>query len=843
MIRSSGMPRLPINSFPHRFPLNGFTRRLYHAGAAILCAGCVAGGAIVGASASQQPIAQFSTGVQLVEVYATVTDANGGLITGLKREDFEVQEDQELQEISAFAAGEFPLTVVLGIDRSWSMAGDPLAAGEGSVPGVSASAEACRSIDGRRHRQRCRGHRAALERSCAAAACDRRARSLEHDITARRDHRDAGPPGSGAGTVGGRRVLGRCRPIQRCDRRAVWSSAHVRVRRSSIRSRSGENRPPLAAELAVVSGGRSFLIRDARALDETFTTIARELRYQYLLGYTPMKPGRSGAPEWRSIRVAVKRPIGSSRARTRRIYRGMTTHPLVIGLFDSADQATSAARALRAMGVPHERVSIVARSHDEEGVIARASGASPGSELEDSATASRIGELGAHLLSAMALVMPGIGPIVADGPLAAGLAEAAGHVAGGVARTLERAGLIESEADTVGIEDQARGASRWRTRRCRVGGRSPACADAPEPSAWPRLTGLTDVPRNCLQRRPNPVGMASNTLNCRFLGRRFLRHSFCTLRHRARSGTMDTSPNITAMSTSTERRTDQKSTVVSEHLTVRPENDGPSKSVSCSNSRTASALVVRSAPVSSPSLFVIGLVLLIGCLLPERVYKAVIPPQLSERIVWLSEPGPGGGGGGGNKMPDPPKPAEIVKPKPAPVAAPVPPPPVEPPPVEPLTIPLKTLDATVTTPGTIESTQASNSVSLGSGTGTGAGPGQGSGIGEGFGGGTGGGAYRPGNGVMLPKPLREVKPQYTADAMRAKVQGTVLLECVVLPDGTVGKVEVVRSLDSAFGLDQEAIKAAKQWRFAPGHALRRARGRARHDRIDLHTAIAEPRAS
>ena len=124
------------------------------------------------------------------------------------------------------------------------------------------------------------------------------------------------------------------------------------------------------------------------------------------------------------------------------------THPLVVGLFESADKATSAARALRSMGVPHERVSIVARSHDEEGVIARASGASPGSELEDSATAARIGELGAHLLSAIALVMPGIGPIVADGPLAASLAEAAGHAAGGIARTLEEAGLDRTEAET-----------------------------------------------------------------------------------------------------------------------------------------------------------------------------------------------------------------------------------------------------------------------------------------------------------------------------------------------------------------------------------------------------------
>jgi hypothetical protein len=125
----------------------------------------------------------------------------------------------------------------------------------------------------------------------------------------------------------------------------------------------------------------------------------------------------------------------------------MTTHSLVIGLFGFADKATSAARALRDMDVPHERVSIVARSHDEEGAIARASGGSPGSELEDSPTAARIGELGAHLLSAVALVMPGIGPIVADGPLAAGLSEAAGHAAGGVARTLERAGLDRIEAD------------------------------------------------------------------------------------------------------------------------------------------------------------------------------------------------------------------------------------------------------------------------------------------------------------------------------------------------------------------------------------------------------------
>src|SRR5918999_6098788 len=116
-------------------------------------------------------------------------------------------------------------------------------------------------------------------------------------------------------------------------------------------------------------------------------------------------------------------------------------HPVVLALFADAAAAANAARALRAFGVARERVSIVARSHDEEGMVARVAGASPGSEIEDSGPASRLGELSAHVLAAIALVMPGIGPIVADGPLAAGLGEAAGHLAGGIVGTLHRVGF------------------------------------------------------------------------------------------------------------------------------------------------------------------------------------------------------------------------------------------------------------------------------------------------------------------------------------------------------------------------------------------------------------------
>jgi TonB family protein len=78
------------------------------------------------------------------------------------------------------------------------------------------------------------------------------------------------------------------------------------------------------------------------------------------------------------------------------------------------------------------------------------------------------------------------------------------------------------------------------------------------------------------------------------------------------------------------------------------------------------------------------------------------------------------------------------------------------------------------------------------------------------------GVSLPGGAVQPPRPVRNPKPQYTADAMRAKISGGATLDAVVLPDGTVGTVAVVQSLDPKHGLDQEAVKAVKQWRFEPG---------------------------
>jgi hypothetical protein len=72
--------------------------------------------------------------------------------------------------------------------------------------------------------------------------------------------------------------------------------------------------------------------------------------------------------------------------------------------------------------------------------------ATAGVDIEDSRAASRLGELSGYVLAAIALVLPGIGPIVAAGPLAAGLGEAAGHVAGGLASALSGAGVSPDRA-------------------------------------------------------------------------------------------------------------------------------------------------------------------------------------------------------------------------------------------------------------------------------------------------------------------------------------------------------------------------------------------------------------
>jgi protein TonB len=111
----------------------------------------------------------------------------------------------------------------------------------------------------------------------------------------------------------------------------------------------------------------------------------------------------------------------------------------------------------------------------------------------------------------------------------------------------------------------------------------------------------------------------------------------------------------------------------------------------------------------------------------------------------------------------------------------------------------------------------------GSTIGKGSGPGAGGGRGPGLGPGEGPGAsdvYTAGvGGVSEPTLIHEVRPNYTVDAMRGKIQGVVIMEVEVLANGTVDRnqIRITRSLDT--GLDREAVIAVRQWRFRPSMLL------------------------
>jgi periplasmic protein TonB len=222
-------------------------------------------------------------------------------------------------------------------------------------------------------------------------------------------------------------------------------------------------------------------------------------------------------------------------------------------------------------------------------------------------------------------------------------------------------------------------------------------------------------------------------------------------------------------------------------------------------------------------------------LAPPRIATSPVTPRTADttqipRMVFLQSPGPGGGGGGGgNRQPAPPSRAQGVGRDRVTLA-------VAPrlavddrePAASAPTSQVVSLDAVPMASGTTyqmglpeapPSLGFSQGPGVGGGVGEGVGTGLGSGIGPGLGagsgGGFGGGAHRPGNGVEAPTLLKQVPPVYTADALHRRIQGSVALEVVVGRDGVPSAIRVVRSLD-VYGLDEEAIRAARQWRFNPG---------------------------
>lgn len=114
-------------------------------------------------------------------------------------------------------------------------------------------------------------------------------------------------------------------------------------------------------------------------------------------------------------------------------------------------------------------------------------------------------------------------------------------------------------------------------------------------------------------------------------------------------------------------------------------------------------------------------------------------------------------------------------------------------------------------------TAPSNGVGFRGGIGDRSGGGMGSGDGPGFGlganGGYGNGIFTVGGGVSEPRVIYKPEPEYSDEARKARVQGTVTIAAIIDPQGRPQNLRVVRQL--GLGLDEKAVEAVRKWRFEP----------------------------
>jgi VWFA-related protein len=89
--------------------------------------------ATAAAGAQSQEGFRFRSGVDLVNVTATVTDEDGRFVSGLRREDFSVYEDGKLQDVSHFSNDRVPVSLGIVLDTSGSMSPDKMSAARSAI--------------------------------------------------------------------------------------------------------------------------------------------------------------------------------------------------------------------------------------------------------------------------------------------------------------------------------------------------------------------------------------------------------------------------------------------------------------------------------------------------------------------------------------------------------------------------------------------------------------------------------------------------------------------------------------------------------------------------------------
>jgi Ca-activated chloride channel homolog len=306
----------------------------------------------------------FRSGVELINITATVTDRGGRFAPGLERTDFRVFEDDRPVEVTYFSADRVPVSLGIVLDTSGSMAGEKMGHARAAIErflerlepsdevflwgfasDVDVLQEWTTNRDAARtslQRIRAEGATAMYDAVAKAVAMAQSGRNRKkavvlisdgNDTNSRSDVRDVlqavretkvlvyavGIDGDGGATIGvqppstpmpipipfpsGRfpRLPGRL--VSQFPAGISWVRAADRLNVAALR------------EITDESGGRTEKVRRARDLDPATASIADELSRQYSLGYT--SPGYQDG-QWHSIRVEMR--DRSLRVRARRGY-------------------------------------------------------------------------------------------------------------------------------------------------------------------------------------------------------------------------------------------------------------------------------------------------------------------------------------------------------------------------------------------------------------------------------------------------------------------------------------------------------------------------------------------
>jgi Ca-activated chloride channel homolog len=269
---------------------------------------------------AQRPM--FQAGIETVHVTVTVTDANGRLITGLSKDNFEVFEDGQPVVVTQFSDKRVPVSLGLLLDISDSMLGQPIEDARGALDRfvgdlletgdeafvasfnhspriVSMWTQPPESLRGALEGVKPTGGTAIYDALVATASLFNK---RQHTRAALIVISDGADTASDYTLIRARDVIRRTDPF-------IYA---VAIDSGDKRRVSTRVNPDALREITGPSGGYTEVIHSSADLAPATERIANELNRQYTLGYTPNKPPDGN---WRSIRVRIKDNEYYARAR------------------------------------------------------------------------------------------------------------------------------------------------------------------------------------------------------------------------------------------------------------------------------------------------------------------------------------------------------------------------------------------------------------------------------------------------------------------------------------------------------------------------------------------------